>query len=418
MTDAIGQLELFAHVAAAYADADEGRSDNERLYRAVVDRAGLPDEALTRRTPVGVDAKPHNVLTRAIRWHQQTLKHAGALRRVEGERGVWELVQRTPQGLHVPLAGVRLVAFETNLGVAIWGDCHATFGALDETVHLVVTSPPYPLRKPRAYGPPPGDDYVAFIVRSLEPIVRRLVPGGSVCLNLSNDCFEPGSPARSVYCERVLLALHDRLGLSLMDRLIWHNPSKAPGPVRWASMARNQLNVAWEPIFWFTNDPSCVRADNRGVLEPHTERHLSLIAAGGTAREASYSDGAYRLHPGRFGNATPGRIPRNVLVRGHTCPDSRRYRHDAVALGLPVHGAVMPISIPDFLIRFLSEPGDLVVDPFGGTCKTGRAAEALGRRWIVTETVLEYLRASGERFRNCSGFEMASGIEQWPRKAA
>jgi site-specific DNA-methyltransferase (cytosine-N4-specific) len=210
-------LPLFAHVADAYADS--GTLDNQSLYRDVAERAGIDADAMKARVPVGQDGKRYSLTERAIRWHVQTLKHMGVIQRVEGERGVWELVERTREGLHIPAIPVKLVAFSTDLGVAIWGDNTGILARLDEPVHLVLTSPPYPLRKPRAYGNPPEHEYVDFIVRSLEPLVRTLARGASVVLNVSNDIFLAGSPARSTYIERMILALQDRLGLHLMDRL-------------------------------------------------------------------------------------------------------------------------------------------------------------------------------------------------------
>ena len=60
----------------------------------------------------------------------------------------------------------------------------------------------------------------------------------------------------------------------------------------------------------------------------------------------------------------------------------------------------------DFYIRFLTEPEDLVVDLFGGTVRTGLAAERTGRRWLVTEWILQYLRGAAELFRGSEGFWM------------
>jgi len=51
-----------------------------------------------------------------------------------------------------------------------------------------------------------------------------------------------------------------------------------------------------------------------------------------------------------------------------------------------------------FLIRFLTEEGDLVVDPFAGSLTTGVGAEQTNRRWLLTECMWEYLRGGGERF--------------------
>lgn len=412
------QLQLFAAVAAAYADAAGGRLDNEGLYSAAGDRAGVPEAERRGRRPVGTSAQPRNLFHRAVRWHQQTLKHMGVLRRVPGERGVWELADRTGSGLHRALPGVRLVAFSTALGVAIWGDCIDTFERLDTPITLCITSPPYCLSVPRSYGNPKEADYTDFIVASLKPIVQRLVPGGSICLNLGQDIFLPNSPARSMINERVLLALHDRLGLKLLDRLVWHNGSKPPGPTHWASVKRVQLNATYEFIYWLSPSPELVHADNRRVLQPHTEKHRLLIDAGGERRDAVYGDGAYHVRPGSFSNPTAGKIPRNVLQYGGRCADTLRYRRDAAALRLPAHGATMPLSVPDFLIRFLSEPGDLIADPWGGTVKTGIAAERLGRRWMVTEHMLDFLRPAAERFRDFDGFSMPDDVEVWPRKAA
>lgn len=231
-----------------------------------------------------------------------------------------------------------------------------------------------------------------------------MVQGGSLCLNISNDVFESGLPSRSMYVERLLLALHDRLGLHLMDRLIWENPSKPPGPIAWASKERVQLNVGYEPIYWLTNDPRHVRSNNRRVLEKHTEQHMKLIQAGGEQRTQTFSDGAYNLRPGRFGNTTEGRIPKNVLTFGHSCKDQRQYKRMARDAGLPPHGAPMPLKLASFLVEFLSESDDLVVDPFGGSFTTAKAAERLGRRWLSTECMLEYVLGGAQRFQDAPGF--------------
>ena len=405
------QLDLFAHVASAYTAAEDGRLDNRQLYDIVAGRAGVDSETLHRRVPVGATGQMHKLLPRKIRWVQQTLKEMGLLSRVAGRRGVWSLSEAAGKKLHNAQSGVKLVAFSTDLGLAIWGSNTDAFAGLDEPIALVITSPPYPLRHPRAYGNPQGvGDYIDFICRSLEPIVKRLMPGASICINLANDVFEHGSPARSLYAERLVIALHERLGLWKMDTLIWHG-SKPPGPVQWSSIRRVQLNGAYETILWLTTDPHRVRSDNRRVLEAHSEKHKRFVASGGVQHTAEYGDGAYRAKPGAFARETVGRIPRNILLRGNRCADTLAYRRDAERLGLPIHGAMMPLSVPDFLTRFLTEPQDLVVDPFGGTMTTGMAAERLGRRWICAEIALEYVRAAAERFRLCSGFGIHPAME-------
>lgn len=209
-----------------------------------------------------------------------------------------------------------------------------------------------------------------------------------------------------MYKERLMLALHEKLGLYKVDELVWVNKSKPPGPVQWASKTRVQLNVAYEPVLWLTNDPRRLRSDNRRVLQEHTERHLALIHGGGEQRDGSYSDGAYNIRAGRFGNPTAGRIPRNVLEFGHACADQQLYKRLAREQGLPVHGAPMPLELAKFLVGFMTEPEDLVVDPFSGSQTTPKAAELLGRRWLSTETTLEYVWGGANRFRDEPGFKL------------
>ena len=408
------QPDLFPFVADAFATVAEGGSlSTTEIYGMVAKAAAVEPEIASLRQRIGNTGQIHNIFQRDVRWKIQTLKHMGIVERDPSQRGAWRMAVRNKHGLHEATSQTRLVAFSTRLGLAIFGRCESVLAGLDQPITLVVTSPPYPLRKPRNYGGPNDvDEYIDFITRAVEPLVKRLAPGGSLCLNLSNDVFEPGIPSRSMYRERLLITLCDRFGLHKMDTLIWSNPSKAPGPVAWASKKRVQLNVGYEPIDWLTNDPTKVRSDNRRVLEAHTRRHLALIQRGGEARDQVYSDGAYRIHAGRFGNHTAGRIPTNVLMRGHRCLDAVQYRNDARRLGLPVHGARQPLSIADFLVRFLSDVGDLIVDPFGGTVTTGMAAERLGRRWLVVEAMLDYLRASAERFKGFEGFQL--GIADLP----
>jgi site-specific DNA-methyltransferase (cytosine-N4-specific) len=50
--------------------------------------------------------------------------------------------------------------------------------------------------------------------------------------------------------------------------------------------------------------------------------------------------------------------------------------------------------LPEFFIKFLTKPGDLVMDPFAGSNTTGRVAEDLDRRWISIDIEESYVRAS------------------------
>ena len=396
-------MDLFGSVLAAYGDG-EHTLNNDALYKRVADASGIDPAAFESLAPIGHAREPHSPLRRKVRWYQQTLKKLGLLERGE-VRGQWRLTPLGKKKLTPAPAKRVLLGFRTDLGMALWASSEDVFANIDEPISLCLTSPPYPLAVPRAYGNTTAAEYVDWICGLLEPIVKKLMPGGSIALNVSNDVFESKSPSRSLYRERLAIALHDRFGLWKMDELIWHNASKAPGPLRYASIDRTQLNVAWEPVLWFCNDPKLVRSDNRRVLQEHNERQLKLMAAGGEKRVTSFGDGANRLRAGSFANVTAGRIPRNVLSYGHRCADQRVARDFARDSGISEHGAAMPLRLAKFLVEFLSEPGDLVVDNFAGWNTTARAAELTGRRWLTTERAGEYMLSGSQRFKDCDGFE-------------
>jgi site-specific DNA-methyltransferase (cytosine-N4-specific) len=401
-------LSLLNTVANAYARSTTGEMDNAALFEQLVSQRAVSADDLASRSPVGKSGAKHSLAQRRVRWHQQTLRRMGLLERDPQQRGVWRLTGEGKQQFVRPAPKKVLLGFSTDLGVALWSSAEDAFAhRLDVPIFLALTSPPYPLAKHRAYSNPTPQQYVDFICGLVEPIVKSLARGGSLVLNVTQDVFESGSPARSTYLERMVIALCDRLGLSLMDRLVWSNPSKPPGPVRWSSIERVQLNVGWEPVLWFTNDPSVVNSNNRNVLLQHTERHQALMRNGGEQRDRRFSDGAYNLRAGAsFSNETAGRIPRNVLSFGHACAGQQAYKRAARALGLPVHGAPMPESLARFLVQFLTEPGQLVVDFCAGSQTVPAVCEELGRPWLSTELMGEYIRGGAERFRSAAGFQL------------
>lgn len=402
------QQDLFEHVLEAYAAAG-GVLSNQALYRDLSDRASIPASAWEQR--LASDPKgSHSHLKHGIRWLQQSAKHQGLLERDQARgRGFWRITPKGRRKLTPAAPRTVMLGYSTNLGIALWGSAGDVFSAIDEPISLCLTSPPYPLARPRDYGNPTTGEYVDWVCKLLEPIAKHLVPGGSIALNISNDIFEPGSPARSLYREELIIALCRRLSLFKIDELIWES-NKPPGPLRWASITHQQLNVAWEPVYVFSNVPTLLRADNRRVLQEHTERHLALIRRGGEKRTATYGDGAYRIREGSYGRETAGRIARNVLKFSNRCTDRDATRRAAKAQGLPMHGATMPLKLARFLVEYLSEEGDLVVDTCAGWGTTAKAAEITNRRWCVSELNAEYVLGGANRFREALGFQLYGGL--------
>jgi len=398
------QIDLFEHVAGAYTQPVSEKLTNEELYRIVAGRAGICPEILNAKSPIGNDGKERSTVKRSIRWAQQSLRKIGIIEKVDGERAVWQLTKEGKSKLRKIRDNIAVIGFSTNLGVAIWSNCKTVFDNINEPIFAVISSPPYPLKIPRAYGNPPLEEYLDFICYTLEPIVKNLVSGGNIVLSLG-DVYEDHSPAKSTYIEELIITLRKKLGLSLMNKIIWES-NKPPGPIAWASKKRMQLNEAYEYCLWFCNEPINCIANNQRILEPHTEKHQKLINAGGEKRESVNGDGAYRLHHGSYGNITAGRIPRNIFHISNVCQSQRQYKARARELGLTPHGAAMPLSLAQKLVKFLTESENLIADPFAGSMTTPLASELEGRRWIATDNIFDYVRGGAERFRNFEGFEL------------
>jgi len=92
-----------------------------------------------------------------------------------------------------------------------------------------------------------------------------------------------------------------------------------------------------------------------------------------------------------------GAIPSNVLIGANTNSTSKYIEH-CKENNIELHPARMPEFIPDFFIKFLTNHGDLVFDPFGGSNTTGWVAEKLKRRWISVEINKSYIKGSKGRF--------------------
>jgi site-specific DNA-methyltransferase (cytosine-N4-specific) len=92
-----------------------------------------------------------------------------------------------------------------------------------------------------------------------------------------------------------------------------------------------------------------------------------------------------------------GAIPPNLLEIPNTRSNDE-YLHRCRAAGLPIHPARFPPGVPEFFVRFLTQPGQTVLDPFAGSNVTGQVAEGLQRRWIAVELNGDYVAGSMLRF--------------------
>lgn len=258
-----------------------------------------------------------------------------------------------------------------------------------ESVSLAFTSPPFALRRPKAYGNVPASAYIDWLLPIAAEVHRLLRPDGSFVMELGG-AWNPGSGTRSLMPYALLLRLCERF--HLCQDFYWHNTRKLPTPTQWVNVRRTRVKDAVTWLWWLskTAEPD---ADNRRVLRPYTRtgRYFSRDKA----------PSGHDRQPNTWQADNGGAIPPNLFaVAGMDGNDD--YLRRCRAAGVTVHPCRMPPELPDFFIRFLTRPGQLVLDPFAGSNTTGAAAERLGRRWASVEIDPEYVAASRLRFEEDS----------------
>jgi site-specific DNA-methyltransferase (cytosine-N4-specific) len=271
----------------------------------------------------------------------------------------------------------------------------------DSCVNLVLTSPPYALHFNKEYGNADQKDYVNWMLPFAREIRRVLSEDGSFVLNIGGS-YNPGSPTRSIYHYKLLVALVEQIGFHLAQELFWYNPAKMPMPAEWVTVRRIRVKDAVEYVWWLSKTP-WPKASNTKVLRPYSKDMLRLNArkVKETVRPSGHVirscfdkiDAGGSIPPNVFEED----IPTDMLKFGNNSANDK-YTIKCKEAGLKIHPARFPVSLPEFFVRMLTEPSDLVVDPFAGSNTTGMVAEKLDRRWIAIEMSREYLEASKYRF--------------------
>jgi DNA modification methylase len=282
-------------------------------------------------------------------------------------------------------------AYATPLGAAYVGDARVLLSGLpEESVDLVVTSPPYALEFKKEYGNASKTAYVDWIRPFAREIHRVLRADGSFVLNIAGS-YNAGMPTRSLYHFKVLLMLCEELDFHLAQECFWFNPAKLPSPAEWVNVRRVRVKDSVEYVWWLSKSPM-PKANNRNVLTEYSEDMQRLLQRGYRAKTRPSGHHITDKFVDRG-----GAIPSNVIVRGNNESNSSYIRRCSEE-GLKVHPARFPAALPDFFIRFLTDPGGLVLDPFAGSNTTGAVAEGLRRRWLSFEIDPEYVEASRVRF--------------------
>lgn len=266
-----------------------------------------------------------------------------------------------------------------------------------EKINLVFTSPPFPLNRKKKYGNKNGDEYVEWLA-DLSPLFKEyLTLDGSLVIEIGN-AWEPGEPVMSVLPIKSLLKFLEKGGYKLCQQFVWHNTAKLPSPAQWVNVLRSRVKDSFTNIWWMskTSNP---KANNKNILIEYSKSMKKLIKTGKYNRGKRPSE---HLIGESFVTDNGGAIPSNVISTANTSIN-KSYKEYCLENKHTLHPARMPIGLAQFFIKFLTEPGDLVLDPFGGSNTTGEAAESLKRSWVSIEPVEDYIVGSYGRFQHKNG---------------
>lgn len=292
-------------------DALGGSANARDIVDAVAENLQLPQEV--RNAQGVVSGRKVNLFARRVRWVRQD----GIRRKFLSAEsyGRWQLTASGATYLQNIRPGFVITIFETDLGRMLWATAEAGAGVIDDSsINLILTSPPYPLLKPKRYGNRQGENYLDWLCDLASEWKRMLVDNGSLVLNVG-PVWDRNQPTQSLYEERLLLRLVDEIGFHLAQRCYYHSPSRIPSS-EWVTIRRVRVRNTLENIWWLSKSPN-PKADNRRILLPYSDRMLKLIASGGeTKRERPAGHGGTR---NGFSRDNGGMIPSNLITTTNAC---------------------------------------------------------------------------------------------------
>jgi DNA modification methylase len=281
--------------------------------------------------------------------------------------------------------------FRTAFGAAYRGKAEELLPKLAaESVNLIFTSPPYALHFKKEYGNADQHRYVEWFLGFAAEFKRVLKPNGSLVIDIGGS-WQPGHPVRSLCHFEVLIGLVREHGFHLAQEFYWFNPAKLPSPAEWVTVRRIRVKDAVECLWWLSKTPN-PKADNRKILAPYSEDMKRLLKRGYRAK--TRPSGHHITH--KF-TEQEGSIPPNVLILGNNDANGYYLKRCAEKKMKP-HPARFPGQLPEHFIKFLTDEGDMILDPFAGSCTTGEVSERLRRRWICFELSEDYLEGAKFRF--------------------
>ena len=274
----------------------------------------------------------------------------------------------------------------------IYGDCAEQLKKLpDDSVDLIVTSPPYADQRKNTYGGIDVDHYVEWFLPITKELLRVLKPTGTFILNIKEK-VQNGE--RSTYVIELILEMRKQ-GWLWTEEFIWHKKNCYPG--KWP----NRFRDAWERLLQF-NKTKQFNMYQEAVMVPTgdwAKSRLRNLSETDKTRDNSKVGSGFGKNISNWEGRDMA-YPTNVL-------------HLATECGNKNHSAAFPEALPEWFIKLFTKEGDMVLDPFAGSGTTLVVAPRMHRNSIGIEIKMDYYQQIKERLQPKEwllfGNEMAYG---------
>lgn len=238
----------------------------------------------------------------------------------------------------------------------------------DNSVDLIITSPPYADQRKNTYGGITPEKYVEWFLPISKEMLRVLKPSGTFVLNIKEKVVEG---ERHTYVLELIMALRQQ-GWFWTEEFIWHKKNSFPG--KWP----NRFRDSWERLLQF-NKSKNFNMYQEAVMVPTgdwAKSRLKNLSQTDLTRDESKVGSGFGKKISNWLNRDKA-YPANVL-------------HLATECGNKSHSAVFPETLPEWFIKLFTKEGDTVLDPFLGSGTTTRVAKRMGRSSIGIELLEEY----------------------------
>ena len=239
----------------------------------------------------------------------------------------------------------------------------------DNSIDLIVTSPPYADRRMKTYGGIKPDKYIKWFLEISKELLRVLKPNGTFILNIKEKA-ENGE--RHTYVIELILALRKQ-GWFWTEEFIWHKKNSYPG--KWP----NRFRDSWE---------RCLQFNKSRKFNMYQEEVMIPVGDWANTRLKNLSQ-TDKIRDNAKNDSGFGKNVSNWIDREKVYPSN--VLHFATVCNNKNHSAAFPEELPEWFIKLFTKEFDTVLDPFMGSGTTLKVAKRMRRNSIGIDVVPEYV---------------------------